>query len=71
MAAQVTDSPNKRMSGKELRRLRVAAGLSKPELAKKVGTYRKQIQRWETTAFFELHPTRMKDMLNALGVART
>lgn len=66
--ANITDSPNKRMTGVELRRLRTAAGLSCREVAERLGTYRLQIQRWEARQWFELHPVIMQQLLTILGV---
>jgi len=56
------------MAGGELRRLRVSAGLSERQLAVQLGTYRKQIQRWEGKEWFELAPVPMQQLLNILGV---
>lgn len=65
--AKIINSPNKRMSGRELRRLRVLAGLSENELSILLDTYRQRIQRWEKMAWFELHPMQMKQLLKVLG----
>ncbi len=67
--AIVTQCPNKRMTGRELRRLRIAADLSEAQVAAKFGTYRRQIQRWEKKGWFELVPTAMQQLLNILGVS--
>jgi DNA-binding transcriptional regulator YiaG len=61
-------SPNKRMAGVTLRRLRVAAQLSEQDLAGRLGTYRRRIQRWESSAWFELHSKGMDQLLKTLGV---
>ena len=63
----ITDSPNKRMAGDELRRLRIAADLSTEEVARRLGSYREQIKRWEKAKWFELHPTIMQQLLTILG----
>ena len=65
--AKIMGCPNRLMTGRELRRLRVAAGLSERELAERYGTYRRQITRWETSARFELHPDAMALLLKTLG----
>lgn len=64
----IYDSPNKRMTGSRLRQLRVAAGLSESELAERLGTYRRRIQRWEKSAWFELHNNGMNQLLKSLGM---
>ena len=69
LKAKITNCPNKRMTGLELRRLRNAGDLSKRELAERFGTYPKEIQRLEKTSFFEMHPERMEDLLKALGAS--
>ena len=66
MIAVVTPCPNLRMTGRELRRLRIAADLSEAQVAVRFGTYRRQIQRWEKKAWFELPPTVMQQLLNIL-----
>ncbi len=65
--AVITACPNKRMAGKELRRLRVAADMTEQELADRLGTYREKIQRWEGRSEFELNPVQMQQLLTALG----
>ncbi len=67
LKAEIFASQNKCMKGGELRRLRVAAGLSVRQLAERFDTYRQRIVRMEKTHFFELHPARMVDLLSALG----
>ena len=69
MNAKVYDSPNKRMTGRELRRLRVSAEFSENDLAERMDTYRARIQRWEKKAWFELHPEQMKQLLKVLGAS--
>lgn len=65
--SHVYDSPNQRMAGKELRRLRVAANLSESELARRIGTYRVQIQRWQKAVWFYLTKKEMNQVLKSLG----
>ncbi len=67
LRAKITSCPNKRMEGRELRRLRVAADMSKTQLAGRLGTYREQIKRWEKKAWFELAPPVMMQLLEILG----
>lgn len=67
LKAKIWRSKNLRMAGKELRRLRVAAGLSEKELAERFGTYRMKIQRLEKAPSFELQPQQMQELLKALG----
>ena len=69
--AEITACPNKRMAGKELRRLRVAADLSEQELADGYGTYRQRIVRWENRRQlkFELEPLEMQQLLKTLGAS--
>jgi len=67
LKAKISSCPNKRMEGRELRRLRVAAGLSERKLAEKFDTYQRQIQRFEKVQYFELPPKRMHDLLTALS----
>lgn len=67
LKAEITDCPNKRMAGKELRRLRAAAGMSEMEVAMRYGTYRMQIVRWEKWRWFELPPVLMEQLLAVLG----
>ncbi len=66
--ACITACPNKKMTGMELRRLRVAANLSEEELANGFGTYRQRIVRWENMRQFEfeLEPERMARLLRTL-----
>lgn len=70
LKAKITACPNKRMTGAELRRLRVATpALSEEELARRLGTYRKQIERWEKKQWFELAPPVMQQLLSILGAS--
>ncbi len=69
--AVITRCPNKRMTGFELRRLRIAADLSERGLAAGIGTYRRRVQRWERLGweYFELVPNEMEALLTALGAS--
>ena len=67
--AKIGSCPNKTMAGCELRRLRVARDMSEQQLAERLGTYRRQIQRWENKAWFELHPSVMIQLLEILGAS--
>ena len=67
LKAKIFASRNKCMTGSELRRLRVVAGLSERKLAEKFDTYQRQIQRFEKVQYFELPPKRMHDLLTALS----
>lgn len=67
MNAKVYPSDELCMDGKELRRLRMAAGLSERELAKKMGWYRKKVERYEKSVQFCLHRTEMQEILKVLG----
>lgn len=69
LKAKIFASPEKGMEGRELRRLRVAAGLSEEALALKIDTYRKQIVRWENSYRFYIHPRIMQKLLDALGAS--
>ena len=66
---KISRCPNKRMQGRELRRLRVAAEMSEKQLAKAFGTYRRRVQRWENKAWFELAPQDMVELLKILGAS--
>lgn len=72
--ACITNSPNKDMTGTELRRLRVIAGLSTEGLADLMaawGWYRWKVRDLEKKkdGKFSLHPLEMKSLLNALGAS--
>ena len=69
LKAEISSCPNKRMEGRELRRLRVAADLSERELGKRLGTGRTKIYRWEKIAWFELTPPVMQQLLSILGAS--
>lgn len=69
LKAKISSCPNKRMEGRELRRLRVAADISERELGARLGTYRIQIRRWEKKAWFELAPPVMGQLLSILGAS--
>lgn len=67
LVAVVTDSPMKRMTGCELRRLRLAAGMDERQVATGIRMYRRRVQRWEEMAWFELQPAAMQELVNVLG----
>ena len=67
LKAKISSCPNKRMEGRELRRLRVAADISERELGARLGTCRITIRRWEKKAWFELAPPVMGQLLSILG----
>ncbi len=69
LKAKICRCPNYRMSGIELRRLRVAANMSEEELADELGTYRVKVQRWEKKKWFELEPDYMQGLLKVLGAS--
>lgn len=69
MNAKVFQSNEVCMEGKELRRLRMAAGLSERALADKLGWYRKRLQRFEDSKQFCLHPSEMESLLKVLGIS--
>ena len=64
--AKIYSSPEKCMTGKELRRLRMEAGLSEQLLADKLGWYRSKVERFEKMEGFCLMPSEMISLLNAL-----
>ena len=64
---KISASPNKRMTGVELRRVMAFAGLTPYALAKRLGWYRRRIQRMMKVHEFDLHPTEMAELLKALG----
>lgn len=70
--AVISNSINKDMTGAELRRVRVKAGLSTEHLADLMaawGWHRCKVQRFEDKKKekFSLHPDEMVSLLNALG----
>ena len=69
LKAKIYRCPNFRMSGIELRRLRVAANMSEDKLAILLGTYRQKIQRWEKKKWFEVEPGFMQGLLKVLGAS--
>lgn len=66
---KITGSPNKRMTGVELKRAIAEAHLTPYALAKRLGWYRLRIHRMLKKGKFEfdLHPMDMADLLKALG----
>ena len=66
MKAKVFPSNEVCMHGKELRRLRIAADMSERTLARKMGWYRKKVERFEKTHRFCLHRIEMKILLDVL-----
>lgn len=67
--AKISNSVEKCMTGTELRRLRLAAGLSTEALADLMlvwGWYRCKVRRLELMDKFGLHPLEMKSLLTAL-----
>ncbi len=74
LKAEISSCPNKRMAGRELRRLRNhpdGKGLSQRQVGVLLGKYRVQIQRWEELheVEFELHPMIMQQLLSILGAS--
>ena len=65
--AEITDCPNKIITGREMRRLRVAADISEEYLAAQMGTSRSQIRRMENKLWLEFQPKVMEQLLNILG----
>jgi ribosome-binding protein aMBF1 (putative translation factor) len=68
---KVTNSKDKCLTGRELRRGRNEAGLSQQQLAEALGVDRITIRRWEDLHGIEfcLHPAQMQSLLKALGAA--
>lgn len=66
---KITSSPNKRMTGVELKRVMGLADLTPYALAKRMGCYKRRIQRMLDKGEFEfdLHPVDMEELLKALG----
>ncbi len=66
---KISASPNKCMTGVELKRVMAEAGLTPYALSKRLGWYKRRIQRLlDKGEFdFELHPVDMADLLKALG----
>jgi hypothetical protein len=72
--AKITNSINKDMTGTELRRLRILAGLGTEALADRMaewGWYRWKVRDLESKKKekFSLHPDEMISLLNALGAS--
>ncbi len=68
---KVTNSNDKCMTGRELRRGLLASGVSERRLAKKMGIPRITIRRWmdRGRAEFKVHPIVMQNILKALGAS--
>ena len=67
--AKVSNSPEKRMKGAELKRLRQGASLTMVELAEKMyswGWDSKKVWRFQCKPLFYLDPSEMSDLLTAL-----
>ena len=70
LKAKICNSPDKCMTGAELRRLREEAGMTQHELAEKLkqwGWYQQKIHDLEVLKEFCLVPNEMQALLNALG----
>lgn len=67
MEAKIYPSNDLCMTGRELRRLRMAAGLSQGKLAKKMDWYRKRIERLEDAEDFCLPAHVMQMILDILN----
>lgn len=67
LKAEITACPNKRMRGRELRRLIRESGVSEQSVAQSLYTSRSQIRRMEDKEWFELHPNIMQQLLDILG----
>lgn len=71
--ATISNSVEKCMDGAELKRLRLAAGLSTEALAGRMttswGWYRCKVRRLELLDKFGLHPDEMQSLLVALGAS--
>lgn len=67
----ISTSPNKRMTGSELRRVMSLAGLTVHQLSKrlKAGWNRRRIERLMKAGWFDLHPVEMEELLTALGAS--
>lgn len=68
---KITASPNKRMTGAELRRVMAAAGLTPYGLAKRLGKCWAQarVYRMVKRDVIDLHPVEMEELLAALGAS--
>ena len=67
MEAKIYPSNDVCMQGRELRRLRMAAGLSQGKLAKKMNWYRKRVERMENSEHFCLPSEEMQTILDILA----
>lgn len=65
--AKIFNSPEKCMTGKELRRLRMEAGLSEQSLADEMEWYRSKVERFEQSEGFCIPPEEMIRLLQILG----
>ena len=66
LKAKITACPNKRMKGRELRRLIKESRVSEQAIAETLGTSRSQIRRMEDKNWFELCPRVMVELLEKL-----
>ncbi len=69
LKAKLFNSPEKCMTGAELRRLRDANNLSQQEVAERMaywGWYQKKVNRLEGAGRFCLDPTEMRELLRVL-----
>lgn len=66
---KITNSPNKCMTGVELKRAMAKAHLTPYALAKRLRWYKRRVQRMVDKGKFEfdLHPMDMEELLKALG----
>ena len=68
--ANIFASPEKGMTGEELRRLRNGAGLSQEALAAKMGYQSKTtVQQWEAESALYFAPAILKDLLEVLNAS--
>ena len=70
LKAKIFNSLDKCMTGKELRRIRCEANMSKETLARKMkywSWYKKRVQRLESLDTITLPPAEMQALLDALG----
>ncbi len=67
LKAVITACPNKRMTGRELRRLIRKSHVSEQAVAETLGTSRSQVRRLEDKGWFELCPRVMIELLEKLG----
>lgn len=67
MKAEIFPSDEVCMYGTELRRLRIAANMSERALARKMGWYRKKVERYENSCRFCLDQAEMDKLLDVLS----